>query len=344
MNGNGRVHAALKLAHHRHTARPLAHHHTSYRALFVVLAVMGLSMATIQFASADDYTVTLSVPTDTFSTAAMITNPANGSVVNSSMTSIQGVCEVVRSGTYVTLLRGDQALGTTVCRPDNTFSLAIGLILGENSITVSQISGSGGSSPASNATTITYTVPPVVIPPAQKPPIQSSTPPQTNQDFVLLPSESTLVTQSINNAFWISFAVRGGISPYTVETNWGDGTTESVQQAKSGLTIRLKHEYVIAGNYIITIRAIDAKGKQTTCQYAATVSGALTLASAGGISPTINYWQKFDSGSIVMHMVWASYMLLSLAVISLWFVSPTHTLLGNPVPAHVRLRLSKPRK
>lgn len=328
----GRVHTALKLAHHRHTARPLAHHHTSYRALFVVIATMGLTMVTIQYVSASTYSVTATVPTDDYTYSAVLTSPVSGSTVTAPNVQITGTCEVVRSGTYVTLLRGSQALGSTTCSSAGTFTLNITLEEGQNVLLVAQTSGSGNDGPQSAPVSVAYTI---AVPSEE---LENSggisVPPRTiatsrQRLLTIQPQGSTLVQDYTSTETIIEFMILFGAAPYSVEANWGDGAIETVQLARAGQSLQLRHTYKQIGSFTVAIRAIDALGAQTTIQYIAMVSKPLALATPAIIRPSTGLFQSLNSAPLLSQIVWVSYALVSMGVIGLWLISPSHTLLES---------------
>ena len=107
----------LKLQHHRHTAKRLAHHHTSYRALFVILFIFGFSLLLIQRTGALDLTVTANINADPPNGPATINSPASGSTFSSSNSVVvDGICPTVNSGQLVvSLWRGSIMLGSAPC-------------------------------------------------------------------------------------------------------------------------------------------------------------------------------------------------------------------------------------
>lgn len=341
----GRVHKALKLAHHRHTARPLAHHHTSYRALFVVVGIAGLSMATIQYAAADDYLVNATVPGSIITIPAVISSPADGTVVNNPNITVSGTCEVVNSGTFVIIKKGTTALGTGVCQSDSTFSINLTLALGDNILTPTEVDGNSNPGPDGTPVTVNYTIPPPppVIPPAPTGGITATPPTSTppNPALSIQSEVPPLVERSVDRGVTIVFSVLSGSTPYVIVADWGDGKIDTVHASKAGESIRLTHIYDTPGAYTIVLNATDSKGNKATYQYVALAqASALALAtpSATVIPPTLSYTNVFGSWATLTRVVWASYGLLSFAVIGMWLVSPTHTLLARPVTEVIRSR------
>lgn len=348
--GKGRVHRALKLAHHRHTARPLPHHHTSYRALFVVLAMSGLTMATIQYASADDYSVQATVPNGSYTLPAVITSPTDGTVVSDPNVQLKGTCEMVTSGTFVVIKRGTSTLGTAVCQPDSTFAMNVTLDLGANVLLPTELSGAATNGPDGAAVTITYTPPPPP-PPTPQPTPGTTTPPSaptttTPPPLVIQPQGPPLIERTTDKIVTIVFSVTNGYNPYVIVADWGDGKIDTVHVQSASDTVKLSHVYDTPGAYTIVLNATDSRGNKATYQYVAVAqAGALSLVAPGAtiVPPTLSS-SAFGSWATLTRIVWTAYGLLSFTVIALWFMSPTHTLLARPVLATAKARIVRAKR
>lgn len=314
----------------------------------MVLGVVGLTMATIQYASADNYTITATVPGDTLTAPAVITSPSDGVVVNDPNITVRGTCQMVNSGTYVTIMRGADSLGTAQCQSDSTFSLGLTLLLGDNTLKTTEVTGSNGSGPDGADITVTYVIPPVPPPPVSGgattpaptiPQASAGTPPV----LAIKPEGPTFVQRSTDKLISLVFVVENGATPYTIEADWGDGKIDTVQQTSAGI-VRLQHLYTTAGAFAITLRAIDAKGQKATFQYVALVQAPLALSTPAIVPPSVSYSETFRSLTLISRAVWIAYGLISFAVISLWLVSPTHSLLTGPLLASVKIRSTSRRR
>lgn len=336
-----RIHDAFKLVHHQHTARRLAHHHTSYRALFLVLAVVGLSIATIQRTAAESYAVMATVPGDALTAPAIITSPASGSVSGTSMAIIDGTCQNVISGTLVTLTRDGTQLGSGVCEPDSTFSIIVTLVLGSNVIIPHVQTGLGDFGPDGQAVYISYEEPPVteVTRPSSpgSPPManvtsagSSGSPVASTQGPSIEPRGDTILRQRTGHVVMIHFSIADGSNPYTLRTDWGDGQTETTRIDKVGEIITLTHTYTIPGMHTVSVEVVDANGRRAVLGFVvyARVVGLLdspdgrTVAQPG--APSL----AFPAGDwlTITRIVWMCYGLLSVGVIALWFASRNHRL------------------
>lgn len=338
MKSKGRVHRALHLAHHSHTARPLEHHHTSYRALFVVIATLGLSMFSIQYAVADDYAVTATVPDDTITTPAVITSPVDGTAVTDPVLTVSGTCEVALSGTVVTIVRSGVPLGSTPCQGDGTFSLSVTLVLGANPLIPLSANGNAVAGPDGATTSVTYQLPPAPEPPAPSGGGSNNVPTQPSEVIQITAQGSTVLSHDTGEAITIAFTVDNGTTPYTIETDWGDGQIDVIRHDASGKPVRLRHVYRVAGVYVIKVRAIDALGKKAVYEFTAVAQGALAL---NLISPQASvtgrgFWPTgvVVDATVTARVVWSTYGVLVIAMLTLWLVSPTHTLSLQPAASH----------
>jgi hypothetical protein len=101
--------------------------------------------------------------------------------------------------------------------------------------------------------------------------------------------------------------VNGGVAPYTLEWEWGDGSKSTTNAGQAG-TVQYQHTYSKPGIYQVTITATDAGAHQYVLQ--------LVVVVDGGVASTGLGQQKGDPGNLVT--VWPILTFTSLVVISLW--------------------------
>lgn len=330
MNSWG-IHALLKLQHHRHTGRPLEHHHTSYRALFVVLATAGLSMATIGYAAADDYSVTATVPGATITSPAVITEPVDATTLDNPNVTIKGTCQVVNTGTFVTIVRDGVPIGSGMCQGSGTFSIPVTLLLGGNAIRAKVESGLGVQGPDGQIVQLYYAPPPIptAVPngnaatPLPRPTISTSA---AQNGFAINTGSNATFEHTLGQGMGVTVYLYNGRAPYSIEINWGDGQVEVVTVSDLASSVRIAHGYTSPGAHTVSLRALDGAGRLATFQFVIQTKGLPLLGAPVTIIHTPQ--PAWGQWSFVTQAAWISYATLVMAVVALWALSPTHTFWG----------------
>jgi hypothetical protein len=102
--------------------------------------------------------------------------------------------------------------------------------------------------------------------------------------------------------------VSGGVRPYAISWDWGDGQTSTSTTANVG-EISASHTYGSAGTYRSTIRVTDGAGTQAALQLAVVVNGMAAVGTGGSKAP-------LDGG--VLLYVWPLLIMMFLIVFSFW--------------------------
>jgi hypothetical protein len=100
------------------------------RVVFWVVALLFVSPRV--FAASYDVTAKVSAPMPT--QLPVIASPNTNSEQQLPSVFVTGVCEVVVPQVVVLLVRGGETIGSGNCLPDGTFSILVGLVLGQNII------------------------------------------------------------------------------------------------------------------------------------------------------------------------------------------------------------------
>jgi hypothetical protein len=111
----------------------------------------------------------------------------------------------------------------------------------------------------------------------------------------------------IDTAINWTITLSGGVAPYTLNWDWGDGSKSTTNSGQAG-TIQYQHTYSKPGIYQVTITASDAAANHYVLQLVVVVNG--------GVAPTGLGQQKGDPGNLVA--VWPLLTITSLVVMSLW--------------------------
>lgn len=293
-------------------------------------------MLTIQRATAENYTVTATVPGDTLTAPAVITSPSSGAVVTTSTITVAGICQNVNSGTLVTLTRDGTALGAAVCGPASTFSIPITLVPGENAIAPYVQTGLGDDGPNGQAIQVTYKEPLAVAEP--KPELQNLPPIASSTDSAatptpgprIEPASDMVLRQQVGRTVTLRFALVDGAAPYTLRTDWGDGQIETKHIDQADTVIVVTHVYAIAGMYTVSLEAVDTKGRKAVLGFVVYSHAAASLSTPFGyktLPPLGGGFVSTGDWLTITRTVWVGYALVSVGLIIMWYISPNHRLI-----------------
>jgi hypothetical protein len=259
----------LKLIEHKHTAKRMPHRHTSYRGLWLVLALAGLSLFSIhESVRAAEYVVTATVPVPIPAVAAAIDTPANNSLVHVASITISGSCPITSPAIIVGIYNAaDELLGSSSCSVSGRFAVNVALANGTNVLTPKVFTVLHDAGAVGVAVTITYS--PTVVTTA-------------GLHFVL---NSPFLTYKINEQFDWQFSIQGGSSPYILSVDWGDGSKDT-QSATAAGAVAFQHRYTQSGTHLIYLTITDNENRQVTTSVA-----AITLMSTNSVlnsNPEVN--------------------------------------------------------
>lgn len=250
----------LDLAHHKHSGKLLAHHHTSYRGLLLLLVVVGAALLNIQRSTqAADYTVYGKVSAEIATVPALILAPADTTTVANPDITVSGSCQTTTPSSVVVISDNGQSVGSTVCAADGTFSVSITLMTGQNILVARTVNVTDDYGPDSSPLTVTYQAPALPTGATGGSASSSSSPHSSSPNFGTAAQSATsgggtnlyggsppsnanngsngapglqLKSQSsylefgkYQPALWNVY-VTGGQTPYTVLVTWGDGQVD----------------------------------------------------------------------------------------------------------------------
>jgi len=321
----------LKLHPHRHTGKLLHHRHTSYRALFLLLALTGAVLLTpVDMARADSYLVSAVVPAPLPDDPAVITSPRDGSVVNQPNIIVKGNCPVIDPPIIVVLYDGSVIVGSQYCGGDGSFSIPISLTVGSHSIVPHITNFTGQSGPTGNPVLITFDPPAITTSTTTVMVSPGGGQKQTSPPLEILTDSPYVLYGPKKDAVW-SGTVRGGTPPYGITLDWGDGAIENHHNISSG-PISLRHHYSRAKLYELHIELRDTQGHVRGLSIV-----ALSPAIYNNSGPTI-------VGSTNLSRNWTLYTLYTLTVVALtlfWHRERTRYA-HQPVPAPTTRRRRQP--
>lgn len=271
-SGVKRVHKALQLRHHKHTGKLLPHKHTSYGALFLLMAVPIIMLALVgQLVQASDYLVSATVPATMPTDAPTIDTPQNATTTYDDSLVVSGTCPVVSPPIVVAVYDSSALVGSASCAADGHFAVTVPLTYGEHTLvaTVTTITGQVGASSA--AVTVTR----LQAAPGSEPSGSSSSPTGSSVSSGLstealgvpihiAPTDTFVLLSGDGTGLWTG-TFTGGKAPYKITIDWGDGTVDTYD-VTNGDEQKFTHHYEVVGVYPIIITAVDSLGQSTTLQ------------------------------------------------------------------------------
>jgi hypothetical protein len=301
------VHRALHLQHHRHTGRKLAHHHTSYRGLLVVLGlasalIIGLNI--LAKVTADSLYVYATVPAPIPTTAPVITSPQNGAVASVGL-SVTGSCPITVPPVVIVIALDDVEVGSTPCNAGG-FTFPLVITPGGHSLQALAYTITGDRGPDSAKVYISYSAD------ANQAPGRIN-PTTTDQSLGLQfhQTKPFVVFGPTKNAIWTG-EITGGTLPYQVRIDWGDGATEDLV-VKTSSTQAFSHHYHAMKPYHLTITVTDKMGRSASAHYAAVTpyrSPAAQLGITGGGGSPLGGGKLF--------LLYGSYLVLLFTIGIIW--------------------------
>lgn len=322
----------IKISQRQHTGKLLAHEHTSYALLIFLILLLGIFLLSFtKTALSSDLLVTAKVLPSPPTQSAIITDPVAGRHFTSPIINVSGVCPYPL---LVEVSKNNIFAGSTICTSNNTFSLPITLFEGKNELKAVDYDAFHQAGPDSGIVTVYYDVP-IIVPINQNlnAPIQLS----VTTDAQIFHGKADCQDTS-----WTIF-ISGGIPPYKINWDWGDGTIDVVNVSKlamlqprkksnylsiasafatSGGSITFHHNYKNPGSYKIIVRTTDNLGYQSILALVAIINPNTFCA---GTSETTNKTRfnalqllHLPSNAKSIFIIWPIYALMFLMVISFW--------------------------
>lgn len=300
---------SIKLLHHRHTGWHHKHDHTSYFGLFVVLAIVGLSLGaftgTAFLAPPGPETrsigLTGTVPGNPPSTAATIDEPAAGQRFTSTPITVRGTCP---QNVLVEIFKNDIFAGSTMCLADGTYSLEIDLLIGRNELVARVYDTLNQEGPPSATKVVFYDISPTQA--------NQFSPLSFGGEQLIINTDAVFRGTFPEETLTMPIDIIGGRPPFALNFQWGDGTNKVVSRP-TNQTFRVDHIYSRAGTFNVSIQATDADGRVAFLSVATIVNGQPfadgAAAATGSPGPTI--LQR-------LLVVWPLYAIVLTMVVSFW--------------------------
>ncbi|CAN5125143.1 hypothetical protein BH09PAT3_BH09PAT3_6020 [soil metagenome] len=222
---------------------------------------------------------------------ATITTPGNGASFSTTPITVAGLCP---ADTLVKIFDNNVFVGSALCI-NGSYSLQIDLFGGSNQLVARVYDALDQAGPDSNTVTVQF----------------------NDAQFAQYGSRVTLTSiYARRGAFpgtelvW-PLVLSGGVGPYAVSIDWGDGSAPQLMSLTSAGSFDIKHKYTNAGYYKVVVRATDKNGTTAFLQLVAVANGA---AQSGGTADK-------DGGSSSLKTIviwWPVLLMLPLLFIAFW--------------------------
>lgn len=247
------------------------------------------------------------IPTDPPSQGATISFPTNGSSFTSAPITVQGVCP---ADLLVKIFKNEVFAGSTVCTSGGTFEVDIDLFSGANALVARVFDSLDQPGPDSNIVNVT---------------LDDNDANPGVDDLVLTSNFATRGADPNTDLVW-PLALAGGIGPYAISIDWGDGNN-TVQTEDFPGNFNISHPYQQPGVYRVIVRAADSQGDTAFLQLVAIVNGpsnqdpneAGSGSGGGGAGGTDEDGEGGSrTGIRTQFVVWPVYIMLFFAVSTFW--------------------------
>lgn len=292
----------LQLIPLEHSGRLREHRHTSYAGLAFVLLLATVLLSCVSWRleaaapavnpQSGSVGLTGTVPGPAPSQAAVITSPQNGQRITSIPITVSGVCP---AATLVSITKNGAFAGVTPCTESGSFSLQIDLFDGRN-ILVARVSDALGQfGPDSAPVEVFYDAPSLSLPGG------------VIGRQLFLEASTTVVAASPGVVITRNVTIVGGVGPYAVSWDWGDGKTSLVSQAGEGPT-SASHAYERPGNYRVIVHVTDSLNNAAVLQLVTIVNGpaeGIGTTGQGGLpGALVAIWPLLGLAALMVLMFW----------------------------------------
>lgn len=229
--------------------------------------------------------------------AATISVPGSGQTVKTIPITVSGLC---KTGLLVKVFSNNIFVGAATCA-NGSYSLQADLFSGRNDLVARVYDSLDQAGPDSNVVSVTYADTQFTV-------------------FGTQVSLSSLFAQlgadpgkELNWPIILS----GGVGPYAISVDWGDGTSPALQSESFPGNIAIKHVYKSAGVYKVVVKATDANGTAAFLQLVGVANGKVSQSSITGSGSSSGSGSGVSTSKTTI-IWWPMLLLLPLIFSSFW--------------------------
>jgi hypothetical protein len=229
-----------------------------------------------------------------------IGTPGNGQTVTNGVITVSGLC---KTGLLVKIFDNNIFVGSVMC-VNSSYSLQVSLFSGRNDLVARVYDALDQAGPDSNLITVTF---------------NDAQFAQFGTRVALTSTFAKLGADPGKELDW-PITLTGGVGPYAISIDWGDGTPPVLLSEAYPGDITIKHVYNSAGVYNIVVKATDANGTIAFLQLVGVANGKVSqgangTSTANSSSGSTNTGTSTPKTSVLW---WPALILLPLIIISFW--------------------------
>lgn len=244
------------------------------------------------------------ISTDPPKQGATITTPGNGASYTTTPITVNGLCP---KGLLVKLFANNVFVGSVSC-DTGSYSMQIDLFSGQNDLVARVFDALDQAGPDSNIATVNFVDAKFA---------QFNTRVSLSSPFA---TRGAIPGQELTWPIILS----GGIGPYAISIDWGDGTApDLLSQAFAG-NITIKHTYKAAGVYKVIVKATDSTGTSAFLQLVGVATGKVAIGNASGSSS--GGTSNGGSGVTRTKVIWWPAAIMIPLIIATFWVGRRHEL------------------
>lgn len=231
------------------------------------------------------------VPADPPTEGATITFPTDNEVFTSVPITTSGICP---AELLVKVFKNQVFAGSVICHVNGTYEIDIDLFSGRNEILARVFDALEQPGPDSNIVIVNF---------------DDSATSNGADKLVLTSNYATRGADPGATLTW-PLALSGGIGPYAVSVDWGDGTNDVVSLDIGG-NFNLKHQYEQPGTYKTIVKAADSQGDTSFLQLVSIGNGLLQ----GKLDDGTGSAQVITRNNFI---IWPLYVMVAFVVSTFW--------------------------
>lgn len=198
------------------------------------------------------------------SQAATIGTPGNGQTFTTTPITVAGLCP---KGLLVKVFSNNIFVGSVQC-VSGSFSLQTDLFSGRNDLVARVYDALGQSGPDSNIVTVTF---------------NDAQFARYGTRVSLTSVYAKLGADPGQEMDW-PVTLSGGVAPYAVSIDWGDGSGEDLMSRQAPGDFTMKHTYTNAGVYKVVVKATDKNSTAAFLQLVGVGNGQIASSNNGNTS------------------------------------------------------------
>lgn len=283
--------------------RRLPKRETSYATLVFLMMALGVLLGSFTWTAAADtqgtakYSVTAVVPGARPTQPVVITSPTTGQTFTVNPVVVEGTCQ---PATLVKVFTNGIMVGSIFCSENGRFSIPVQLVIGRNDLTAQSFNALDQEGPTSGTVTVTLNQPPGA--------------PGFSTELLIQSENYYRGSEPGQEIVW-PIELIGGLAPYAVSIDWGDGTQDLITRLAPG-RFTVSHTYKQVGGYLgsypLIIRATDSAGRTAYLQLT-TIVNSPTGATTDGSGT-----QATSTTITKLLVIWPIWIVLLLMIISFW--------------------------